>query len=152
MSNATDAAGPGEIEEALVAFFDAFRRSRAALQRAGDLGHLSLAEFSVLRAVADYGEGGVGRIAAAAGIAQPPATRALDRLARKALLARQRHPADGRVSAVWLTPAGEELLASHRRRLQHAAELIAARAGPGGTTQAAALLRALAQAFEDAAI
>jgi DNA-binding MarR family transcriptional regulator len=145
-------AGLAEIEVALVDFFDAFRRSRAKLQAAPDLAHLSLAEFSVLRAVAEFGSEGVGRVAAAAEMAQPPATRALDRLARKGLVVRESHPGDGRISAVRLTAPGGRLLASHRRRLRGAAELIAARIGPDAVPLAARLLGALADTFDEAAI
>jgi DNA-binding MarR family transcriptional regulator len=141
-----------ETEEALVVFFDAYRRSRARLQQDPHLAQLTLSEFAVLRAVAEHGADGVSRIARAAEMAQPPATRALDRLANKGLLRRRDHSTDARVTAVTLTPAGRRLLSHHRHRLRAAASLIAERLGPTGIVQAPTLLRTLAEAFEEASI
>lgn len=141
-----------ETEAALVVFFDSYRRSRARLQQDPHLAQLTLSEFAVLRAVAAHGADGVSRIAKAADIAQPPATRALVRLANKGLIHRQPHSTDARVTAVTLTAAGRRVLSHHRRRLQAAASLIADRLGPAATDQVPTLLRALAEAFDEASI
>lgn len=141
-----------EIEEALVVFFDSYRRSRARLQQDPYLAQLTLSEFAVLRAIADHGADGVSRIAKAVDIAQPPATRALDRLANKGLIRRQPHSTDARVTAVTLTNPVRRLLSHHRRRLQTAALRIADRLGPAATVQVPTLLRALAEAFDEASI
>ena len=140
------------IEAALVVFFDAYRRSRSNLGSDTRLAQLSLAEFAVLRAVSDVGDQGVSRVARAAGIAQPPATRALDRLERKGLVHRLSHPTDRRMTNTAVTEAGLLLLSHHRTRLRTAASLIAEMLGPVGSSQAPAVLEAVARALDQASL
>jgi DNA-binding MarR family transcriptional regulator len=102
------------IEDALTEFFDAYRRSRARLHRDPGLRQLSMAQFAVLQAVAAVGRHGVTRIATQARMAQPPASRALDRLERKGLLRRE-SAADKRVKAVTVTAAGQWRVIEGRR-------------------------------------
>jgi DNA-binding MarR family transcriptional regulator len=141
-----------EIEAALVEFFDAFRRSRARLSHDPGLARLSLAEFALLRAVDEHGNDGVGKVAKAADIAQPPASRGIERLKAKGLIDVKRHSGDARVTAVSVTPTGRRLLARHRARLQRTASLIATRLGADGATIAPMLLRLIAETLEEAAI
>jgi DNA-binding MarR family transcriptional regulator len=68
--------------------------------------------------LASLGEGPttVGRLAERQGVAQPTLTRMVERLESDGLVARQRHPTDGRAVVVSLTPAGEHELAELRAR------------------------------------
>jgi DNA-binding MarR family transcriptional regulator len=136
-----------DVEDGLVTFFDAFRRSRARLQRDEGLAHLSLSEFAVLRAVAQVGDQGVGRVAEHAGMRQPPASRAIDRLAGRGLVTKVQAAGDRRRAAVELTAAGTGVLRHHRQRLNSAARRLA-ELHPH--EQLGQLLRALAQALDDA--
>lgn len=149
MTSPEDAA---EIEDALTEFFDAYRRSRARLQRDPGLRHLSLAQFAILRAAADVGSQGITRIAAETGLAQPPATRALDRLEHKGLLRREPGIADKRVTVVTVTAAGHRLLSHHRVRLRQAAQLILDRTPADQRRHTGDLLRMLAAALDDLAL
>jgi DNA-binding MarR family transcriptional regulator len=111
-----------------------------------------LAEFALLRAVDEHGNDGVGKVAKAADIAQPPASRGIERLKAKGLIDVKRHSGDARVTAVSVTPTGRRLLARHRARLQRTASLIATRLGADGATIAPMLLRLIAETLEEAAI
>jgi MarR family transcriptional regulator, organic hydroperoxide resistance regulator len=139
-----------EIEAALVEFYDAFRRSRSRLSRDPGLGRLSLAEFALLRAAAEHGIEGIGSVARAAGMAQPPASRGIDRLQAKGLISTEAHPADKRRTNVEVTTAGYRLLAHHRARLHEAAQRIARELGPQNAHLGPALLRLLGEALEQA--
>jgi DNA-binding MarR family transcriptional regulator len=134
------------LEEALVGFFDAYRRSRARLQRDPGLKGLTWAQFAVLQAAARHGAEGTGRIAAAAGVAQPPATRALQRLEAQGLV-RRTAAADRRRTTVELTAEGGRLLAHHRARLRRAAEAIAAQVD-GDAEDAARVLALLGETLD----
>jgi DNA-binding MarR family transcriptional regulator len=136
-----------DVEDGLVTLFDAFRRSRARLQRDEGLAHLSLSEFAVLRAVAQVGGQGVGRVAAHADMRQPPASRAIDRLVERGLVTKVQAAGDRRRSTVELTTAGTGVLSHHRRRLSAAARRLLELHPHEELGQ---LLRALAQALDDA--
>jgi MarR family transcriptional regulator, organic hydroperoxide resistance regulator len=139
-----------QIEAALVEFYEAFRRSRSRLSRDPGLGRLNLAEFALLRAAAEHGSQGIGSVAEAAGMAQPPASRGIDRLQAKGLISTEPHPADKRRTNVQVTTAGYRLLAHHRARLRDAAQRIATRLGPQNAHLGPALLRLLGEALEQA--
>ncbi|HYV15625.1 MAG TPA: TetR family transcriptional regulator [Conexibacter sp.] len=89
---------------------------------------LSDTEVAILEAVADSGAEGISRIATAAAVAQPTATRAVDRLERDGFVARTQTADDRRRRPVVLTATGRRALARGRRQL---AERAAARASRG---------------------
>lgn len=71
---------------------------------------LTVAQMRILYLLGREGEAAVGQIAERLGVAQPSATRTLDRLVRQELVECFRHPADRRVSLHRLAPAGQGLL------------------------------------------
>ena len=71
---------------------------------------LTVAQMRILYLLGREGEAAVGRIAERLGVAQPSATRTLDRLVRQELVECFRHPSDRRVSLHRLAPAGQGLL------------------------------------------
>jgi DNA-binding MarR family transcriptional regulator len=137
------------LEEALVKFFTAYRRSRSRLQRDPGLIGLTNAQFAVLEAVTTHGDKGVGAVAAACGMTQPPATRAIARLAAKELIERRGSAQDARVSRLVVTPAGRRLLAHHRQRLHRAATTLHDKLPPASYADAAGLLDLLGAALDE---
>ncbi len=71
---------------------------------------LTVAQMRILYLLGREGEAAVGQIAERLGVAQPSATRTLDRLVRQELVECFRHPSDRRVSLHRLAPAGQGLL------------------------------------------
>ena len=138
------------IEDGLMAFLDAYRRSRSRLNRDPGLKELTMAQFSVLAAVASHGHEGVGRIAAAADLAQPPTTRAIRRLEDKGLARRSRAGGDGRRTVVEVTPEGKRLLSHHRGRFRRAAKAIHDGLPADQRERAADILEILAAAIDRA--
>ena len=89
---------------------------------------LTVAQMRILYLLGREGEAAVGQIAERLGVAQPSATRTLDRLVRQELVERFRHPSDRRVSLHRLAPAGQGLLdhlqQGRRARLEAALRLL----------------------------
>jgi DNA-binding MarR family transcriptional regulator len=135
------------LEDAVAAFLAAYRRSRSRLQRDPGLVGLTSAQFEVLRAAGEHGAGGVGAVAVAAGLAQPPTTRALAKLEAASLVVRRRGE-DRRITELALTEEGRRLLAHHRRRLRAAAATIRKELPPKRRADAAALLRLVGDALD----
>jgi DNA-binding MarR family transcriptional regulator len=79
-------------------------------RRDGPRSALSGASRAVLTHLAVTGPVTVGEAAGHLGRAQSVVSEIVDGLERKALLERERDPADGRRTLVWLTPAGQETL------------------------------------------
>ena len=71
---------------------------------------LTVAQMRILYLLGREGEAAVGRIAERLGVAQPSATRTLDRLVRQELVECFGDPSDRRVSLHRLAPAGQGLL------------------------------------------
>lgn len=137
------------MEEALLRFFSAYRRSRSRLHKDPDLVGLTNAQFAVLEAATVHGNDGISAIAAACGMAQPPTTRAIARLAVKDLIERRNSAADARVSQIRVTAAGRRLLAHHRRRLRAAAQTLCDSLSPERRADAASLLDLLGSALDE---
>jgi MarR family transcriptional regulator, organic hydroperoxide resistance regulator len=96
--------------------FFAMRRSRA--MTAGQFGHdLSTAQITLLEPLVEDDGVPVGRLAAAAAVSVPTATRMLKQLETRRLVDRQRSTADDRVVLIRLTDEGRELLTDLRDRL-----------------------------------
>jgi TetR/AcrR family transcriptional regulator, cholesterol catabolism regulator len=92
---------------------------------------LSDTELAILEAVAASGAEGISRIATAADVAQPTATRAVDRLERDGYVARTQTDSDRRRRPVVVTPSGRRALSRERRRLAERTAALAADAGAG---------------------
>lgn len=105
---------PGE-QDGESAFLEGFETLAAAIRRArgarqNERHGLSLSQFSLLAALADGTPRRVRELADAAGIAPSTATRILDALERRAIIARTRSARDRRGVTVSLTEAGETAL------------------------------------------
>ncbi|KUN06024.1 hypothetical protein AQI95_14000 [Streptomyces yokosukanensis] len=105
-----------EIGQAADALFVAMRRARSA--GAEHVGGLSLAQVSLLEPLASETDIPVGRLASSADVSVPTATRMLQQLEAKGIVARRRSPADERRVLVSLTDDGADRLAALRSRLR----------------------------------
>lgn len=101
------------FEEAFVAFARALRLARARAARDPSLEGLSLAQYHLLEAVDAAGHEGNVRVAEAAGVTQPTATRALSALERRGMIERLRGE-DRRSVRVALTGEGKRVLERKR--------------------------------------
>jgi MarR family transcriptional regulator, organic hydroperoxide resistance regulator len=97
--------------------FFAMRRSRAVT--AGQFGQdLSAAQITLLEPLVEDDGVPVGRLAAAAAVSVPTATRMLKQLETRRLVDRRRSTADDRVVLIRLTDEGRELLTDLRDQLR----------------------------------
>ncbi|NEB03484.1 MarR family transcriptional regulator [Streptomyces sp. SID13726] len=139
--------GAEEIAQAADALFVAMRRARSA--GAENVGGLSLAQVALLDPLASEQDIPVGRLAGSADVSVPTATRMLQQLEAKGIVARRRSPEDERRVLVRLTAEGAELLAALRARLRdrqtHAYEAFT----PAERVQLVTLLRRLADLVSD---
>ncbi|MET8999176.1 MarR family winged helix-turn-helix transcriptional regulator [Amycolatopsis sp. NPDC004169] len=112
------AAEVDELVQAADAVFFAMRKARSA--GADRDGGLSLPQVTLLEPLAAEPELPVGRLAAAADVSIPTATRMLQQLEAAGVVVRRRSPEDERKVLVTLTPDGSErltrLLARRRER------------------------------------
>jgi DNA-binding MarR family transcriptional regulator len=99
------------------AFAQAVRRARGA--RAADPdGGLTLSQYGLLEPLADRADARVSELAERAGIAPSTASRILDALERRGIVARKREPQDRRGVAVALTRKGADVLSREQRWLR----------------------------------
>ena len=140
MSSSTDA-----FTEAWEAFFLSARRARG---RAMDGGGLSVPQFHLVMPLAD-GPQPVGRLAEAAGVAKPTATRMVEGLARDGLVERHACAEDRRKVLVELTEEGRAALIARRRDVQGARRKLAAALTEDERREAVHLLRKLADQLDD---
>jgi DNA-binding MarR family transcriptional regulator len=104
-------------ERAFVLGFDAFtravRRARGAQPRSGARS-LTLSQYALLEALATTEVARVAQLAEEAGITASTATRILDALERRGIVARERAVDDRRAVTVTLTDSGRQLLAAQQ--------------------------------------
>ncbi|MGW4527358.1 MarR family winged helix-turn-helix transcriptional regulator [Amycolatopsis sp. NPDC004378] len=114
------AAEVDELVQAADAVFFAMRKARSA--GADRDGGLSLPQVTLLEPLATEPELPVGRLAAAADVSIPTATRMLQQLEAAGVVVRRRSPEDERKVLVTLTPEGSERLTrlTARRRERQA--------------------------------
>lgn len=105
-----------EFIQAADALYYAMRRSRAAITGQAAQG-LSLSQLALLTPLTDDDELPVGRLASAADVSVPTATRMLQQLQNKGVVTRRRSPTDERRVLIGLTPEGRTQLAAVRNRL-----------------------------------
>ncbi|WP_290057191.1 MarR family winged helix-turn-helix transcriptional regulator [Amycolatopsis solani] len=135
-----------ELAQAADAVFFAMRKARSA--GADRDGGLSLPQVTMLEPLAAKPELPVGRLAAAADVSIPTATRMLQQLEGAGVVVRRRSPEDERKVLVALTPEGSERLArlrASRRERQAAAFGVFS---PEERAQLIALLRKLAPVID----
>lgn len=120
MGISTANAKPPTVDQFLVAF-DAFaqavRRARGARAADPDRG-LTLSQYGLLEPLADRADARVSELAERAGIAPSTASRMLDALERRGIVARKREAQDRRGVAVELTRAGAEVLSREHHWLR----------------------------------
>jgi DNA-binding MarR family transcriptional regulator len=144
---ATTTASETEFGEAWEAFFRAVRRARTRRGPTGDCA-LTVAQFQLLEPLAD-GPGKVGRLAEAAGISAPTATRTVDLLVREGLVERHASAEDRRCVLVALTEDGRRALLAKRRDVRAMRRSIARLLDDDEREQATRLLLRLADAMEE---
>ncbi|MCY0886497.1 MAG: MarR family winged helix-turn-helix transcriptional regulator [Firmicutes bacterium] len=114
MATLDDVRDTGRLFDLTFALFRAlgrgFRRERE------DLFHITPTQYHVLALVRDHGPATLMEVAALLRVAGPTATRAVEALAQKGLVVKDRDPQDRRMVWLRLSPRGEDLLG--RERLQ----------------------------------
>ncbi|WP_020671045.1 MarR family winged helix-turn-helix transcriptional regulator [Amycolatopsis nigrescens] len=141
---------PTEVDELAQAADELFFAVRKARSTGADRdGGLSLPQLTLLEPLVGDTELPVGRLAAAADVSIPTATRMLQQLAAAGVVVRRRSPHDERKVLVTLTRDGRDrmarLLARRRERQAQAFAVFS----PGERKQLVALLRRLVPAIEE---
>jgi DNA-binding MarR family transcriptional regulator len=131
-----------ELAQAADALFYAMRRARASAGQAGS--GLSLAQLALLDPLMAEVELPVGRLAAAADVSVPTATRMLQQLETKGSVTRRRSTTDERQVLVRLTEYGADQLTAVRTRLRERQARGLAQFSPDERIQLARQLRRLA--------
>jgi DNA-binding MarR family transcriptional regulator len=139
----SDQDSAAEFSAAWESFVHAIRRAQARGPQPPD--ELTLAQYDLLRPLADGGALPLCQLADAAGISPPTATRVIDGLERAGAVARTRSEADRREVRVSLTDEGGRLLADKRRRIARSRERLYAGLDPDERDPAERILRHLAQ-------
>ena len=136
--------------EAMDEFLRAARRARGRLNRTPVVPELSASQFHLLEPLLRAPEAlCVGELADAAGVTPPSATRMLDGLQERGLVARVRTSDDRRVVRVQITPEGAELVARKHGAMRATREAVFKQLTPGERRTAARVLLRLAAAVED---
>ena len=104
-----------ELREAVAAFSAAQRRLRSRDTKAGGL---SIAQWHLLRQLAENDELPAGKLAAGADLTPASATQMLDHLADQGWVERVRSESDRRVVLNRLTPDGRERFAAKQRQIE----------------------------------
>lgn len=110
---------------------------------------LTWSQYHLLEALDGAGQLGVARVAEAAGVAAPTATRMLDGLTRDGVVERQRCTEDRRVVNVKLTEHGRALVQAKREAVSEKRREIYSSLDPAERKRAAGLLERLAEAIDD---
>jgi DNA-binding MarR family transcriptional regulator len=118
-------------------------RTHFERQRLAAVG-LSMSEFVTLWSVKVGGEMEAGEVAAEVGLPPSSFTGLAKRLEDRGLLARRRHPNDGRSVLVAITPSGEELVAEAFRLANSGARAMTAALEPHEVDQLGELLQRVA--------
>ena len=129
-------------------FLKSIRRARGRVSSRRGL-ELTMSQYHLLEALADAGDLNVGRLAEAAGVAAPTATRMLDSLERSKIVARRPCPADRRAVTVSLTPKGARLVAAKHDAVEEQRRALYDTLDEHDRAQAERLLRRLAEAIDE---
>jgi MarR family transcriptional regulator, organic hydroperoxide resistance regulator len=136
--------------EAMDEFLRAARRARGQLNRTPVVPELSASQFHLLEPLLSSPEAlCVGALADAAGVTPPSATRMLDGLQERGLVARVRTSDDRRIVRVQITPEGAELVARKQGAMRATRKAVFNQLTPGERRTAARVLHRLAAAIED---
>ena len=143
-----DEAGYERFDAAWTDFLKSIRRARGRVSTRRGL-ELTMSQYHLLEALADAGELNVGRVAEAAGVAAPTATRMLDSLERDGIVVRRPCPADRRAVTVTLTAKGARLVTAKRAAVGEQRRALYDALAAGERAQAETLLRRLAEAIDE---
>ncbi|OKI02239.1 MarR family transcriptional regulator [Streptomyces sp. CB02923] len=148
---AGDEAGVRELAQAADRLFYAMRRSRAATMGRSGAG-LSMAQITLLEPLAAGAKGDglpVGKLAVAAEVSVPTATRMLKQLEAAGVVTRERSPHDERQVLIRLTEDGADRLAAMRTELRARQSEALAHFTPPERRELAAQLQRLAAVIGD---
>jgi len=151
LETSAPSAGAPEAERfaaAWEAFGLATRRARARLSREDGLA-LTPSQLHLLEALDGPDSLTVGRLAEAAGVTAPTATRMLDGLQRTGVVERSADPRDRRCVNVRLTRGGRELVSAKRAAVAAKRAELFARLVPAERADATRLLRRLADLIDE---
>jgi DNA-binding MarR family transcriptional regulator len=143
--SATRAEVAAELREAVQAFSAAQRRLRSRDSKAGGL---SVAQWHLLRQLAEYDELPAGKLAAEADLTPASATQMLDHLAEVGWVERVRSEADRRVVLNRLTPDGRERFERKRAEIEQRWSDALADISADQLGQAAQVLRRMAEVLD----
>lgn len=145
----------GDVERAFRGFSQAFdrfsqavRSARGRISREDGLA-LTLSQYHLLEALDGAAALPVGRVAEAAGVAAPTATRMLDSLERVGTVRRSHSSDDRRVVEVALTAEGRRLVRKKRRAVERVRRAMFESLEPAEREHAERLLLRLADAIEE---
>ena len=143
-------AGPSYsgFDAAWTDFLKSIRRARGRVSRRRGL-ELTMSQYHLLEALADAGDLNVGRLAEAAGVAAPTATRMLDSLERTGIVARRPCPGDRRAVTVSLTTKGGRLVAAKREAVEEQRRALYDTLDEHERAQVERLLHRLAEAIDE---
>ena len=138
--------------EAFVAAWEAFalatRRARARFGRDDGI-ELTPSQLHLLDSLGDGGASTVGRLAEAAGVSAPTATRMLDGLERRGVVQRSADGADRRCVNVLLTDTGRDLVRRKRAAVAGRRAELFVRLDAGEAEDATRLLGRLAELIDE---
>lgn len=138
---------PG-LEEALANFFRAARRARGRANRRTAPGELSLAQWHLVEPLLDGPQPGA-RLAEAADVSPPTASRMLDGLAARGHVERIADTADRRVVKVALTAEGRTAALAKGREMQRMRRRVVEALPEGERERAAQILTRLSEIVEE---
>ncbi|MFI6578490.1 MarR family winged helix-turn-helix transcriptional regulator [Nocardiopsis sp. NPDC050513] len=141
-------AGLEEFQRAWTELINAAVHARSR----GGHGHeeLTLTQALLMETVRGMRDPSVGAVARVVGVSSPSATRMIQQLERKGMMARRRSPRDERSTVVGLTEEGERVLAVRRTALERKQRQMYAAIRPSLRPQVLMILRDLREAIDDA--
>jgi DNA-binding MarR family transcriptional regulator len=144
-ATATRADAAAELRDAVQAFSAAQRRLRSRDSKSGGL---SIAQWHLIRQLAECDELPAGKLAAGADLTPASATQMLDHLAEQGWVERVRSESDRRVVLNRLTPGGRELHDRKRAEIEERWSEALADISAEQLGQAARVLRRMAEVLD----
>jgi len=136
------------LEDALADFFRAARRARGRANQRGAADGLSLAQWHLVEPLLD-GPQPAARLAEAADVSPPTASRVLEGLVARGHVTRVADPSDRRIAMLELTEEGRTIALAKRREVRRALRQIVSVVEPAERERAAELLLRLAAVVEE---
>lgn len=136
------------LEEALANFFRAARRARGRANRRTAPGELSLAQWHLVEPLLEGAQAGA-RLAEAADVSAPTASRMIDSLVARGHVERVAAGEDRRVVRIALTAAGRTAALAKRREMQRMRKRVVAGLPEDERERAAEILTRLAEVVEE---